>query len=298
MPPASEKDNKNKVQKRRRKMRKINILFLLSMLIILTGRSSKDSKKDVYSGGVKIHYTVEGKGEPALVFIHGWCCDGEVWKYQVPYFSKNYTVVTIDLGGHGKSGHNRNDWTMEMFGQDVKAVADKLGLNKVILIGHSMGGPVIVAAQRLMPEKVVALVGADTFHNIEEGYTGEQMAQIISNMQRDFKNQMDIFVRNMFPADADPNLVDWVATKMVLADPNVAIGSLRSLGTYSMIEPLSDTNVPVYSISADFWPTDFEVNKKYIKSFEVKMMPGVGHFVMLEDPDKFNGYLSEIINQL
>jgi pimeloyl-ACP methyl ester carboxylesterase len=279
-------------------MKTIYALSLLSLLIILAGCSSKDSEQDVYSGGVKIHYTIDGQGEPALVFVHGWCCDGQVWKYQVPYFSKKHTVVTIDLGGHGQSGYNRDDWTMEMFGQDVKAVVDKLELNKIILIGHSMGGPVIVATQKLMPEKVVALVGADTFHNIEEGYTGEQMAQIIANMERDFKNQMDIFVRNMFPANADPNLVDWVAAKMVLADPNVAIGSLRSLGTYSMIEPLSDTNVSVYSISADFWPTNFEVNKKYVKSFEVKMINGVGHFVMLEDPNEFNEYLDEIINEL
>jgi pimeloyl-ACP methyl ester carboxylesterase len=187
---------------------------------------------------------------------------------------------------------------MEMYGQDVKAVVDALGLNKVILIGHSMGGPVIVAAERLMPEKVVALVGADTFHNIEQGYTGEQMNQIIANMQRNFKTEMDIFVRNMFPATADANLVNWVSLKMQSADPNVAIGSLRSLGTYSMIEPLSETTVPAYSISADFWPTDFEVNKKYVKSFEVKMMTGVGHFVMLEDANKFNAFMEQIIVEL
>jgi pimeloyl-ACP methyl ester carboxylesterase len=279
-------------------MKTIYALSLLSLLIILTGCSSKDSEQDVYSGGVKIHYTAEGQGEPALVFVHGWCCDGEVWKYQVPYFSKNHTVVTLDLGGYGQSGRNRNDWTIEMFGRDVKAVVDKLKLNKVILIGHSMGGPVIVAAQKLMPEKVVALVGANTFHNIEQGYTGEQMKQIIANMERDFKNEMNTFVRNMFPASADPNLVNRVVAKMQSADPSVAIGSLRSLGTYSMIEPLSETNVPVYSISADFWPTDFEVNKKYVKSFEVKIINGVGHFVMLEDPNKFNGYLDEIVKEL
>ncbi|GAF68323.1 unnamed protein product [marine sediment metagenome] len=241
---------------------------------------------------------MQGQGEPALVFVHGWSCDKDFWKYQVPYFAKNHKVVTIDLGGHGESGLGREDWTMEMFGEDVAAVVEKLKLKKVILIGHSMGGPVIVAAARVMPKKVVALVGADTFHDIEQGYTGEQMTQIIANMERDFKNEVDTFVRNMFPTSADANLVDWVAAKMASADPNVAIGSLRSLGTYSLVQPLQDNDVPVYSISSDFWPTDFEKNKKYIESFEVKMMPGIGHFVMLEDPDKFNRLLDDIINEL
>ncbi len=271
---------------------------MLSLLIILTGCSPKHSEQAVYSDGVEINYSAQGQGEPALVFIHGWCCDNDVWKYQVPYFEKSHKVVTIDLGGHGQSGLGREDWTMEMFGEDVAAVIKKLNLKKVILVGHSMGGPVIAAAARLMPERVIALVGADTFHNIEEGYTGEQMAQIIANMQRDFKKEMNIFVRNMFPANADPNRVDWVVAKMSSANPNVAISSLRSLGQYSLIQPLQDSNVLVYSISSDFWPTDFEVNKKYIESFEVKMITGVGHFVMLEDPDKFNEYLDEIINEL
>jgi len=276
-----------------------NILtVLLLLLIFVTGCSSKDVEQAVSSDGVKINYSVQGRGEPALVFVHGWCCDKDVWKYQVPYFEKSHKVVTIDLGGHGQSGLGREDWTMEMFGEDVAAVIEKLNLKNVILVGHSMGGPVIVAVARLMPERVIALVGADTFHNIEAGYTEEEIAGIVARLETDFVTEADIFARQMFPADADSNLVDWVAVKISSANPRVAISSVQNLGDYDLKEAFKGLNVPVYSISSDFWPTDFEQNKKYIESFEVKMTPGIGHFVMLEDPDNFNRHLNEIINEL
>ncbi len=276
-----------------------NILtVLLLLLIFVTGCSSKDVEQAVSSDGVKINYSVQGRGEPALVFVHGWCCDKDVWKYQVPYFEKSHKVVTIDLGGHGQSGLGREDWTMEMFGEDVAAVIEKLNLKNVILVGHSIGGPVIVAVARLMPERVIALVGADTFHNIEAGYTEEEIAGIVARLETDFVTEADIFARQMFPADADSNLVDWVAVKISSANPRVAISSVQNLGDYDLKEAFKGLNVPVYSISSDFWPTDFEQNKKYIESFEVKMTPGIGHFVMLEDPDNFNRHLNEIINEL
>jgi pimeloyl-ACP methyl ester carboxylesterase len=58
--------------------------------------------------------------------------------------SSEYTVVALDLGGHGQSGHNRENWTIEDFAKDVRAVIDGLHLNNVILVGHSMGGEIIL----------------------------------------------------------------------------------------------------------------------------------------------------------
>jgi pimeloyl-ACP methyl ester carboxylesterase len=59
------------------------------------------------SDGVPIHYTDQGKSEPALVFAHCWACDRHLWDAHVAVFSKNHRVVAIDLPGHGESGKNR-----------------------------------------------------------------------------------------------------------------------------------------------------------------------------------------------
>ena len=86
------------------------------MVLFLAGSISCTIQPDgeaISNDNIVIKYDVQGKGEPALVFIHGWCCDKSYWKYQVPEFSKNHKVVTIDLGGHGESGLDREKWTME-----------------------------------------------------------------------------------------------------------------------------------------------------------------------------------------
>ena len=95
-----------------------------------------------------IHYEIHGNGSPALVFVHGWCCDRRSWDGQVQAFAPRHTVVALDLAGHGASGRERASWTIQAFGLDVTAVVEKLGLRRVVLIGHSLGGGPIVEAVR------------------------------------------------------------------------------------------------------------------------------------------------------
>jgi pimeloyl-ACP methyl ester carboxylesterase len=82
---------------------------------------------------------VHGEGALVLVFVHGWSCDRSYWKGQLEPFSQHYKVVAIDLAGHGASGKERKNYTIESFGADVAAVVNKLNLQHIILIGHSMG---------------------------------------------------------------------------------------------------------------------------------------------------------------
>jgi len=260
--------------------------------------ADKDGNQVRSFDGVKISYDAQGTGQPVLVFVHGWTCSKEYWKEQVAHFAKKHKVVTIDLAGHGQSGLSRKDYTIEAFGKDVAAVAEKLNLNRIILVGHSIGGLVVVEAARQMPGRVVCLVGADEFHDIEKGFTEEDVKGLIAMIEPDFVKGTQSFVREMFPPDADPELVNWVASEMSSADPEIGINAFRNLGNYDLKSAVGKMEMPIYSINADLWPTNFEVNKKYVKSFKLKMMKGIGHFVMLEDPEKFNKLLEEIIKEL
>ena len=83
------------------------------------------------------------RSSPAVVLIHCWMCDSGIWDNVVPTLAKSYRVVTLDLPGHGVSGKDRKEWSMAAFGADVATVVNALRLDRVILVGHSMGGAVM-----------------------------------------------------------------------------------------------------------------------------------------------------------
>ncbi len=252
----------------------------------------------VSADGVMIHYEVCGKGEPALVFVHGWSCDRSYWKNQVDEFDETYRVMTVDLGGHGGSGLEREDWTLPAFGADVAAVVNRLNPDKVVLIGHSMAGAVNMEAAKLLTGRVVGIIGVDTYQEFSPGVPSEQSAEIIGPFRNDFVSAMNGFVRGMFKDNSDSALVDWVADDMSAAPPEVAISALEFYFNSNTLEMLNEASVPICAINSDLWPTDLETNQENAGSFNLKLMPGVGHFVMQEDPITINRLLHETLNEL
>ena len=250
--------------------------------------------------GTPISCSVYGAGDITLVFIHGWSCDSGYWREQVPFFDKKYQVVTIDLAGHGKSGTDRNDYTMSAFGEDVKAVVDKVGAKKVILIGHSMGGGVIAQAAQLMPDRLIGLIGVDTLQNVERPFTQEQADAMIGPLEQDFKSNTKVFLEDMFVEKTDPKLMEWIVSDMSSAPSEVAVSAIRNyVGTYvsgESAKAFEGIEAPVYCVNATLWPTDVEANRKHMQSFEVLTMTNVGHFLMLEEPKEFNELLQDAID--
>ncbi len=275
------------------------LLTTLSLVFSTLTSCTFNQKRRVFTeDNVAISYDVHGKGKPVLVFVHGWCCDKRYWSYQVPYFGSRYRVVTIDLAGHGLSGLGRRSWTIEAFGGDVVAVINKLNIERAILIGHSMGGSVIIEAVRRMPDRVVGLVGVDTLHNVETTYPEEQIEEFISGFQGDFKGNTREFVRDMFPSGSDPYIVERIVEDMSSAPPWVGVGVLRGYFRYDVTEALKQVTVPIYCINSDLLETNVEANRRHAVSFDVKLMPGMGHFIMIEDPETFNRLLDEIVSEL
>ena len=155
--------------------------------------------------GVSVRYESFGRGEPALVLVHCWSCDRHLWDAVVPRLAKQRRVVTLDLAGHGESGRDRKDWTIPAFGEDVRAVVEALGLRKVILAGHSMGGPVILEAARGLPGRVVGLIPVDTCLNVEQTNSPEEVAGLIGGFEKDYRDTAERFPRQyMFVVKSDP----------------------------------------------------------------------------------------------
>jgi len=254
--------------------------------------------------GEIISYNVYGEGEVTLLFVHGWSCDSRYWREQVPYFAKKYQVVTIDLAGHGHSSQSRKIYSQESFAQDVNAVIEAIDARKVILVGHSFGGEIVSEAARLAPKQVIGIIGVDTLQNVEQWYSREQASELIGidGFKTDFKASVKVFVEGMLGKNIKPELKEWIIDDMSSAPPNVGISALEEyIGTIAdrkMISVFKEVKVPVICINADMWPTNVEVNRRYMSSFDVSIIKGTGHFLMLERPVEFNKLLNRSIEEI
>ena len=247
--------------------------------------------------GIAIRYDVAGSGAPALVFVHGWSCDRSYWADQMRAFAARHRVVAIDLAGHGESGDGREVWTMASFGGDVTAVVEELGLDDLVLIGHSMGGDVIVEAALGLADRVRALVWVDTYASLDSFPSTAEVAAFIEPFPTDFAASTQQLVRGMFPSDADPELVDRVAIDMSSAPPAIALDALQNAISNGepLLERLPLLNIPIVAINPDYRPTDEGSLRRH--GVRPVLIPGVGHFLMMEDPAQFNGVLASVIRE-
>jgi pimeloyl-ACP methyl ester carboxylesterase len=251
--------------------------------------------------GVHVQYRVYGSGEPALVFIHGWSCDSNYWREQIPEFRKRYTLVMVDLAGHGGTDGNRSDWTMARFGQDVATALSTVPNKQLILVGHSMGGPVALEAARVLKSRVIGIIGVDTFKSIGGPNPGKaQVDAIIKPFEADFIGQTRSLVTDhLFVKGSHADLAQKIAYDMSLSPPRVAVPSLRAVLEYDFAAPLKEITVPIVAINSDLGePVNEARIRKVLPKFRAVTLAGDGHFLMMEDPQRFNPALEAEIAAL
>lgn len=246
--------------------------------------------------GVFIRYEVFGSGDPTLVFIHGWSCDRSYWSSQVAAFSAGRRVVTLDLAGHGESGQDRKAWTMSAFGADVRAVVEALDLPSVVLVGHSMGGPVALEAAVLMPTRVKGVIGVDTLTRVGRLRRAEDVPRALAPFRADYRRTTeDVVRRQMFTPQSPRALVDKIASDMGSAPPTVAVNILETLYRYDSSAVLARVRGPLHLVNATRSRTDRAALLRSAPQARLTEMPGLGHFLMIEDSPAFNRVLGDAL---
>ena len=220
--------------------------------------SDTDNHGVVFSAdGVAIHYHVAGVGAPALVFVHCWAGNRHFWVHQAAYFAKRHRVVTLDLAGHGQSGRHREDWTMSAFGDDVRAVIEALDLDRIILIGHSMGGPVVLEAARGVPDaRLIGLIPVDSLHDLNQTFDPSVIDGQLQGFRGDFKFATAKLVREgLLLPGSNPALVERVVRTATSVPEKMAISALRNAWAYDARQVAGELRAPIRAINTALYPT-------------------------------------------
>jgi len=257
-----------------------------------------ERKTCLAADGVTIVYSAAGAGEPALVFVHGGLANRGFWDGQLEAFGGHHRAIALDLPGHGESGLDRKKWGLPEFGADVKAVIEAEKVDKVIIFGNSLGGPVAVEAALLLPGRVLGVVGIDTFQRIDYTITEEEVRERARLFGADYERAMKQMVAMLFHKDADPAIVADAEKRMAGTSPEAARRLFLSMAGYDGGAATRRLTAPLRAINGDLYPTDVEANRKVKADFDAVIMTHMGHYPMLERPDEFNRRVAETIARL
>jgi len=244
----------------------------------------------------KIHYYDIGdqKSKNALLFIHGWAGDTEVWNQSYSAFPGHRAIV-VDLIGHGRSDKPKVVYTMDYFAKSVEAVMKKVKVDKAVLVGHSMGTPVARQFYRLYPNKTLGIVIVDG--GLRPYGTKAEVEQFYASLRANYKATTTRFVDEMLQTVKDETLKRQVRATMLATPEYVGLSAMEAFNE-EKLWATDQIKVPVLAILAQslFWKPDTEhFYRSIAPNLDYYMWTGVGHFLMVERPKDFNEQVKAFI---
>lgn len=230
-----------------------------------------------------------GKGQPALLFVHGAGGDHTLWGQQVSELGKDFSVAAIDLNGHGRSPSREGDG-LQTYVEDVLAALAALS-RPTILVGHSMGGAIALKTALGHPENLVGLGLVGT------GAKLKVHPQILELCQTDFDKAIELVVSWSFAEQADPVLIDKAREQMRRNGQAAFYRDFLSCSTFDVMSRLGEIPVPTIVICGredKLTPVKYsEYLQANILNAQLQVIEQAGHMVMLEQPGAFNQTLRQ-----
>ena len=268
--------------------------MLLSFFLFLTALSAATVD------GIEIHSTSTGKGPRTVILVHGWTCDETSWEAQVPVLSKDYRVITLDLPGHGKSGTTKDGkLSMDLFARAVESVRSESKADRVVLVGHSMGTPVVVQYARLYPQHVAAMVFVDgpvtpRARGRNAAPSNAPPGQVMAGPEG--AKRRESLVRGMV-SRSTPEVQKHVLSMMMATSETTAVEAMNATEDPAVWKDdvFTQPVLGLYTVKSSAGNPEYM--KTHFPNTDYNEVAGAGHFVMLDKPDEFNRLLLEFLGK-
>lgn len=246
---------------------------------------------------MRIHWTSTGSGPKTIILVHGWTANSTLWDPQIADLANHHRVIAVDLPGHGQTPVPEDgEFSIDLFAHAVESVRRESGAEKIILAGHSMGGPIIMKYARLHPGHTEALIlvdgvlakqeNAGRYAAIAKRFAGPQGLSARAD-----------FIRAMF-THTPPGVQEFVLRVTQSAPESTGVGAMAAMGDPAIFatDPIPVPALGLYAQNSKL--ADRESMLKIFPSIDYIEIPGTDHFLNLEKPAEFNRLLLDFVNKL
>ncbi len=249
-----------------------------------------------------LNYEDSGKGK-VLLFLHGLGSTLKDWDFQVPFFSKNFRVITVDLRGHGDSVMSNKNYGVDHMTDDIKQFLDALNIDKATLIGFSMGGAIAFQFAYSYPERIDKMVivnsGPD-FNNM-----GEIGEDLLKNRTHDLNTKgLEVLSKeiskNMFPESHQVDIRNEFEARCKDNNFDDYYQSFVTLMDWGLGDKIKDINADTLVIASDMDYTPVAFKKEYVNNLQnasLVVIKNSRHGVVMDQPEAFNNALFTFLNK-
>jgi pimeloyl-ACP methyl ester carboxylesterase len=214
------------------------------------------------------------------------------WSFQKGFFEKDFNPVFIDLPGHGESG-GEGEEDIGKYANHVHSFMISLGLQKPILVGHSMGGAIVQTLAIAHPEVIKGIVLVGT------GARLRVLPAVLNGIKKDFEETVKKVVRFAYSQKASPELIEGGIEHLMRCRPEVLYGDFLACDRFDLLERVKEIDLPTLILCGEedeLTPVNYsEFLHHQIQSSKLEILPGAGHMVMMESPEAFNRKVREFI---
>jgi pimeloyl-ACP methyl ester carboxylesterase len=233
-----------------------------------------------------------GRGGLAVVFVHSLAGNSSHWASQLQHLRPSRHAVALDLRGHGRSEPPENgDYSIAAMAEDVAAVVDALGLERFVLVGHSMGGGVALSYAGAHPDRVAGLLLLDPIGDGKQiSPAGAQ--SFLGGLESDYDNASQKYWTQI--AGPDSAIRTRLLADLRATSKEALVLVLRSVMQFDPDPALARYRGPVLSVVTPSNDQAFSLHR-IGRGFPHRVVEGTGHWIQLEKPDEFNRLLDEFL---
>lgn len=239
---------------------------------------------------------VTDSGALPVLFIHSLAGNGGQWSLQLDHLRRRRRAVSLDLRGHGDSDPAENgDYSISGLAGDVEATADQLGLRRFVLAGHSLGALVAIEYAGRHPERVAGLLLADP-NGDQTRVPREQFEPFLASIRENPLEEIDSYFRQLL-LGGDRDAGRWVLEDLRLTHEEAIPAALEGAMVYSPLPALARYQGPKLSVVSEMNNLPFSLHR-LVPGLPTRLMPGTGHWLMMDRPGDFNHLLEEFLEEV
>jgi len=253
-----------------------------------------------------VSYIDEGSANsPTIIFIHGFPLNKLMWEKQIEILKENYRVIAYDIRGHGNTGVENDNFSIELFVNDLLSLMDILNIDKTILCGFSMGGYIALNAIEKYPERFTALLLCDTNCTDDTPEVKEKRIKAIESIkEKGLEQYAEESLKKLFAPVSYSKHIEEIAIvkEMIMKTPRQSLyKTLQGLTERKeTCTKLHEIKVPVLIMVGkedEITPPDAALSMhEKIKGSTIHIIDHAGHLSNMENSKEFNNQLTGFLS--